>query len=68
MLAGDLRPHFMVMARSLLRIVQGVWLDSRPVAKSDRQRKEPAVAVSTFLLGVVIFALFFGLVAACDRL
>ncbi len=58
----------MAMAQSLLWIVQGVWLDSRPVARSDSERKEPAVAVTTFVLGVVIFALFFGLVAACDRL
>jgi hypothetical protein len=36
-----------------------------PVSTPERSL---AVALATFALGMVLFALFFGLVAACDRL
>jgi hypothetical protein len=35
--------------------------------RSDFERKR-LMALATFALGMTIFALFFGLVAACDRL
>lgn len=39
----------------------------RRVFPIDTERRVP-LAVATFVLGLTLFALFFGLVAACDRL
>jgi hypothetical protein len=34
----------------------------------SRERRWNVIAVATLALGLALFALFFGLVAACDRL
>jgi hypothetical protein len=40
-------------------------MDQKSVTRLDRRA---SMAFGTLALGVVFFALFFGLVAACDRL
>jgi hypothetical protein len=38
------------------------------VIRPDFARKPPMTALFTLALGMALFVLFFGLVAACDRL